>query len=304
MAEKINFLVPLDFLPESESALEYAVSVGKSLHATIHLVHIVEKESPLYRLVLDNRQRDMILRGASDKLDELARRIVNPSNLPFTTLVKKGKIYDMIIEAAHEVRADIIFMGRTDSSDMKKNITGTNTMHIIKEADIPVITLRRKPKHPGCSHIILPLDLTKQTIRKASNAIHEARLLNARITVLSFLPDDRKSIEIKFIQRLDEIRRIFEKLGIECGVRLVRHGGGDWIDQLNKETRELEGDLIMIMTQQELNITEYFIGSHAQGIINKSDFPVLSINPLSCEEAGIPDPLTKAFTDPIQIFDR
>ncbi len=33
------------------------------------------------------------------------------------------------------------------------------------------------------------------------------------------------------------------------------------------------------MTQQELDFTDYFIGSAAQGVINGSDIPVLSITP-------------------------
>jgi nucleotide-binding universal stress UspA family protein len=41
----------------------------------------------------------------------------------------------------------------------------------------------------------------------------------------------------------------------------------------------VEGDLLMIMTQQEQNFTFRFIGSAAQEIINTSDVPVISIIP-------------------------
>ena len=304
MSDKKNLLIPVDFLPESESALQYAVTIGKELNATLHLLYIIEEESPLHRMVINNKQREMIRMGASDKLDEMAGKIISPTGMPFTTTVMQGKIYDQIIDAAQKVKADVILMGRTDSSDMKKNITGTNTMHIIKKADVPVITLRKKPYHPGCSHIILPLDLTKQTIRKASIAIVMANLLDAEVTVVALLPGDRKSIEIKFIQRLDEIRNTFEKLGVRCGVKLIPYTNKDPIKLLNDVVRELQGDLVMIMTQQELNFSEFFIGSYAQEIINKSDFPVMSINPLTGEKDGIPDPMSDIFIDPIQILDH
>ena len=304
MAEKLNFLVPIDFLPESAVALEYAVTIGKELNATLHLVHILEEESHLYRLVMNNEQRDMIRRGASDKLDELAGKIVNPSKLPFTTTVLQGKIYGKIIEASKQHKADLIFMGRTDSSDLKKSITGTNTMHIIKEAHVPVITLREKPEHPGCSHIILPLDLTKQTIIKASNAVVFAKMLKARITIITFLPDDRKSIEIKFIQRLDEIRKIFEKLDVTCDFKLIPVSADNKFSLLTGIVSELEGDLLMIMTQQELNFSEFFIGSNAQEVINKSEFPVLSMNPKSGETDGIPATMTEVFINPIRMLDH
>ena len=304
MSENLNFLIPIDFQPESETALSYALGIGRDLKATLHLVHILEDESPLYRMVLNDDQRDMIRRGASDKLDELAGKVLGAARIPFTTSVLQGKIYNRITETAERTKADLIFMGRTDSSDIKKNITGTNTMHIIKEARVPVITLRKKPARPGCSHLVLPLDLTKQTVKKASNAIATARMLNARITVISFLPDKRKSIEIKFIQKLDEIRNTIQKLGTNCDIKLVQPSAGDPVKKLNQSVKEFKGDLLMIMTQQELHFNEFFIGSWAQEVINKSDCPVLSITPLAEEKYGIPDPLSQVFINPIQVLDR
>lgn len=304
MSASKNFLISLDFRPESEIALEYAASVATKVGATLHLVYILEEESALLKLVLKDDQRDMIIRGAADKLDDAAGKVLTGKNIPFTTKIMQGKVYKMIIEAAREIHADFIFMGRTDSSDMMKNLAGTNTMHIIKGADVPVITLRKKPDYFGCSHIILPLDLTKQTLKQASNAVAVARMLDARITILSILREDSKSKEIKIISKLDEIRTKMNSLEINCDVKFINNTVDAPHSILNDAVRELDGDLVMIMTQQELHITEYFIGSVAQDIINLSDFPVLSINPLVREEKGIPDPLAEAFINPIQMLDR
>lgn len=300
----MNFLVPIDFRPESEFALEYAAYMASRVGATIHIIYILEEEPPLLRLVLKDEQRDMILRGAADKLDEAAGKVLAGRNIPFTTTIKQGKVYEMIIGAARELGADFIFMGRTDSSDMKKNLTGTNTMHIIKGSDVPVITLRKKPEYFGCSHIILPLDLTKQTLKKATNAVAVARLLNARITILSILQEDSKAKEIKILKKLDEIRTSLQALDIECGIKLVKNLRDEMHDILNDAVKSLGGDLVMIMTQEELHITQYFIGSVAQNIINFSAFPVLSINPLVREEKAIPDPMEETFLNPIQILDH
>ena len=301
MSKNRNLLVPVDFRDESEIALQYALFVARKISATLHLLFILEEESPLLKMVLKEEQRDMIRRGASDKLDELAGKLLGGTF--FTTQIRQGKVYQEIIKTAKEVRADLIFMGRTDSSDMVKNFTGTNTMHIIRESEIPVITLRKKPEYFGCEHLVVPLDLTKQTIIKASNAVVMARLLNAKITVVSFLQEAGKSQEIKFITRLDEIRNIFEKLNLECDIKLVKEKSGSFDQILNRTVRELQGDLIMIMTQQEMNITEFFIGSAAQQLINQSEFPVLSINPLAREVKIIPDPLVDVFLNPIRMFD-
>ena len=304
MQETRNFLVPVDFRPESETALEYAAFMAAAVGATLHLIYILEEESPLLKLVLKEEQRDMILRGAADKLDDIAGKVLTGRNIPFTTKIKQGKVYNMIIEAAREIKADFIFMGRTDSSDMMKNFAGTNTMHIIKRADIPVITIRKKPEYYGFSHIILPLDLTKQTLKQATNAVVVAKMLKARITIVSILREKSKSKEIRIITKLDEIRNTLENLDIECGVKVIQNHTDAPHDVLNEAVRELEGDLVMIMTQQELHFSEFFVGSVAQDIINLSDFPVLSINPLVREEKGIPDPMEEIFINTIQMLDH
>ncbi len=300
MSESRNYLVPIDFRPESEIALDYAAHVAAKVGATLHLVYILEEESPWLKLVLKDDQRDMILRGAADKLDDTAGKSLSGKKIPFTTHIKQGKVYEMIIETASETKADIIFMGRTDSSDMMKNFAGTNTMHIIKKANVPVITIRKKPEYFGCSHIILPLDLTKQTIIKASNAVAIARMLDARITIISILREDSKGKEIKFISKLDEIRTRLRSLDIACDVKLIKNSSDAPHKILNDTVREIEGDLVVIMTQQELNISEFFVGSVAQDIINLSDFPVLSINPLVKEEKGIPDPMEAIFISSVR----
>jgi nucleotide-binding universal stress UspA family protein len=304
MSSTKNFLVPVDFCPESEIALKYAAFIADRVGATLHLIYILEDESPLLKLVLKDDQRDMILRGAADKLDDAAGKALIGKNLPFTTKIKQGKIYEMIIETAREVKADFIFMGRTDASDMMKNLAGTNTMHIIKGADVPVITLRKMPEYFGCSHIILPLDLTKQTMRKASNAVAVARMLDARITIISVLQEDSTGKEIKYISKLDEIRIKLRSLDVDCDVKLIKNTTDPLHVILNDAVKELDGDLVMIMTQQELSVTEYFVGSVAQEIINLSDFPVMSINPLVREEKAIPDPMDAVFINPIQMLDH
>ena len=55
--------------------------------------------------------------------------------------------------------------------------------------------------------------------------------------------------------------------------------------------KEIDADLIMIMSKAELNLKEYFIGTTAQNIISTSDIPVLSIRPMVRKD-------TTTFTSP------
>jgi nucleotide-binding universal stress UspA family protein len=44
---------------------------------------------------------------------------------------------------------------------------------------------------------------------------------------------------------------------------------------------EKNADLIIIMNEQEINTTGFFMGPYAQQIVNHSNIPILSIRPTS-----------------------
>jgi len=48
---------------------------------------------------------------------------------------------------------------------------------------------------------------------------------------------------------------------------------------LDYAVKQEDIDLILILTQQEIGIVEYFVGSHAQEFIRLSPIPVMSIIP-------------------------
>jgi nucleotide-binding universal stress UspA family protein len=57
------------------------------------------------------------------------------------------------------------------------------------------------------------------------------------------------------------------------------HKKGSVAETILKFSKNVNADLLMIMTQQEIDFTDLFIGSQAQAIINHSEIPVLSIIP-------------------------
>ncbi len=297
-----HLLVPIDFKPESLAALDYAIKVADTIEADIHLLYVIEIESPLLKMVLTSDQRDLIIEGAKKKLEALSLEKSSLYKGTICTRVTQGKIYNEIIKSAVESKADLIIMGRKDSSDMVKNFTGTNTLHIIRESNIPVITLKKEISGAGCKHILLPLDPSKQVIKQVSNSIQMARLLSARVSIISVLPVDSASLEIKYSTRLNDIRTLFEQYKIPCQYNLIKKTNPDLHNIFNEHAREVDADLIVIMTQQELNFTQFFIGSTAQEVINKADIPVLSITPTMDKSDDIPDDLIKTLLDPINIL--
>jgi nucleotide-binding universal stress UspA family protein len=136
-----------------------------------------------------------------------------------------------------------------------------------------------------------------------SRAINGARILEASITLVTVLSENLVSLKIKFSTRLREIADIINSFNIKCDYKLIIDTKPVWSKLLNKLAKETNADIVAIMTQQELDFTEYFIGSTAQEIIDNSDLPVLSLTPVKKGPSILSDEMTDILINPIQILD-
>jgi nucleotide-binding universal stress UspA family protein len=80
---------------------------------------------------------------------------------------------------------------------------------------------------------------------------------------------------------MQQVVRFITQQGIDCiwNVMRVDNESEKIAERLVEYAKSKDGDLIIIMTKQELDIREFFIGSTATAIIEKSEIPVMSINP-------------------------
>jgi nucleotide-binding universal stress UspA family protein len=128
---------------------------------------------------------------------------------------------------------------------------------------------------------VLPLDLTKETKEKVAKSIEFAKRFGSIIRVVSVLLTNDEFIVNRLTRQLDQVKKYITEQGVDCSAEIVRDTKGEQslADSIVDYSNKCKGDLIMVMTQQEQDFTDFFIGSSAQGLINESDIPVLSIIP-------------------------
>lgn len=276
-------LVPLDFSEQSVIALEQSYNLARILQAEITLLYVMEEPGPVVKLF--NKSEDEQLKDAiQTNLNKYAEEASKKAGVKVNTLIARGKVYDKIVEVSEMLNAVMIIMGFNGTSGIKKRFIGSNALRVVREAKAPVLTIKGKHHRQGCKNIVLPLDLTKETKDKVGKAIELAKLYGgSTIRVVSVLISTEEFVINRLTRQMSQVKRQIEMSGVECTAEIVKSIKGEEslanviIDYANK----VDGDLIMIMTQQEVDFTRYFIGSSAQEVINQSDIPVLSIVPLS-----------------------
>jgi nucleotide-binding universal stress UspA family protein len=159
---------------------------------------------------------------------------------------------------------------------------GTTTSRVVRESKVPVLTFNSNVLLKPFKKILLPLDLTVETKQKVTNAIDLALRFKASIAVVSVLYSTKiEDIRLELQQQLEQVKNFIKEDGIECTAKLIETEGGTkaLAQSILRYSNEVNADLIMIMTQQETKLVEFFMGSSAQTLIRLSTVPVMSITP-------------------------
>jgi nucleotide-binding universal stress UspA family protein len=280
-----KILVPVDFEAQSLIALEQSFNLARLLPAEIVLLYVYQQPSGFAGIFGSNDDNDRLYK-IQEKLEELAGKVENEKGIKTSALIEKGKVYAKILEVSEKLPAGFIIMG-THSQPLTdgevEGVLGANSSRVIRSSKCPVITINGAHHYKGCRNILLPLDLTNETRQKVTYAIELAKLFGSGIKVVSALigKNDASSV-FKLQHQLDQVFHFISDAGVNCAAEIIEEAGSDKMvvpSIISYAEKQGDIDLIVIMTQQEPGIIEYFVGSHAQEFIRLSTIPVMSIVP-------------------------
>ena len=282
MTSKDIILVPIGFTNQSIVALKQAVTIARHTNSQLYLLSVVEMPTAIQKIFSDYEEKQKLFKQKlRENLIELSQMYCDGiQNIEF--FVKSGKIYDQITELADSVNANLIIMGTEGTpKEIKKKFIGSNANKVVRSASCPVITIKGKSISNNCNVIALPLDLNKETREKVTNAIQFARLFSSEIVAFSISYDnDDKSVKNKLNRTLTQVSEFIISKGIKCKTELVNIStSASFSSSIINYTKDINADLIMIMTKGEDNLDLNFLGSNARKLINMSDIPVMSIRP-------------------------
>ncbi len=283
-SHSFHILVAVGFSEQSLMALEQAYNIAKIVNGEITIIHVIEESGYLQKFFNSSSAEIELKNNIQHELDTLVTNAELKHKLRVNSMIAKGKVYSKILEVADMIDAKLIIMGKNRHHKGIEGIVdsfiGSNTLNVVRSSNCPVIAIKGKNIFKTCKRIILPLDLTKITTQKVSVAIYFSKLFNSTINVVSILLTDNQKIIDKLTSQIEQVKKEIESHNIQCTTELIMATNEKSIAlPILDYAKKSKGDLIISMTQQEINITQYFIGSAAQEIINRSRIPVMCINP-------------------------
>ena len=273
-------LLAIDLNDKTLGRLERSYENLKFLAGKVILLYVFENLGH----ISSDEERNRLVFEKDQALSTLANDIQQKTGIEVRPVIQKGKAYEEILKAADSYNAAMIAMSthtHVEDDHTQKHTMGVTTNRVIRESKVPVFTFNSNVRLKPINKILLPLDLTVETKQKVTNAIHLALRFDADIDIVSILWSTIVDIKMDLEQQLEQVKTFIEEDGISCTAKLIQSDGGarDLAASILKYANSVDSDLILIMTQQETKLVEFFVGSAAQTIIRLSNVPVMSIIP-------------------------
>ncbi len=123
-------LAAIDTSPVAEHVASLAAKVAKQCALPLHIASILAHDTPAHRT-------------ATEETLVHARAVAAAAGVPAPgTLMLQGKPYEQVLEAAKNLNADLIVVGRHGETNLIRAPFGGTTQKVVGLADMPVMVVR------------------------------------------------------------------------------------------------------------------------------------------------------------------
>lgn len=260
------YIVPHDFTAVGDAALKYAINLGKKVKTEIQLVHIVAEKTKLI--------------SAKQNLEKIANSCEKNPTVEITTKVVLGNIFEDIGKLAKKEGAQLIIMGTHGITGMQK-IFGSNIIKVVTSSEIPFLVVQKTTEIKEVKRIIVPIDMTKESLQITNLAGDLSNIFGAEIHVVAEKETD-EMLARKLANRISLVKDQYEERNIKATVNLI-DSSGSYQKKVIDYTKKNQGDFIALAYHSESLLPMF--DTFAQNlVVNELNLPCLIINSKSASK--------------------
>jgi nucleotide-binding universal stress UspA family protein len=279
-----KIIVAIDFSECSINAFLHALSIAQKCQSDMLLVWV--EKSLAEKDKFENQPKDAA-KQVEKQFEELIAKY--QPDLPHNKIsykIRTGKVYKEITAEAREIRAMLVVAGTHGASGFEEFWIGSNANRIISSSPCPVITIRAginvtKP----LNRILMPIDSTTETRQKATFTGYLAKMHDAEVFILTLYTSKVKAVRHNVDLYTEQVALYFDEEGVKYKIGKIE--ADNLSDAMITYAKNIDANLISIMTEQETTTSNLWMGPFAQQTVNHSPIPVLSIHSKELLAAGL-----------------
>ncbi len=283
-----HILIPVDFSPSSNAAVNSGIAMARRFRARVTLLHVVEMhlayESafPADSLAL---KREM-----AEQAHRLLSALVSPEDqddLSVQTIVKIGSIEHEIFETIREQRPDVVVMGTHGRGLFGRFLIGSVAQDMLRRSPVPVLTVCRALQPLVFGRVLFATDFSDSSKLAFATALDIAEKLQAQLVLFHAIdPATVKCGESEMaVPVADEVLKAAQGQLKSMEAEAARHHvrveriicEGNAAEQILNAAAQGAVDLIMLAVAPKGLLERAIIGSTAERVIREARLPVLSL---------------------------
>ncbi len=276
-ADPQTILVPTDFSPTANKALEFAINIAKITKGKLVLVNVVDPNLFLTgpELMSFGYMHNLIITDTVSSLKNLAEEISSKYKLNVEFECLSGSVLENIIQTSIARKADLIIMGTHGTSGVSEWLFGSNAFSVVNSSTIPVLTINIESRQREFKKIVFPFNENLLTLKKSKQVIEFAKLFNASILLFGYSDSEMFSSMAALRKKGEELIAIFKKEGIHSTLNTIL--AEDYADEILRFANSEKANLITIVTNRSHSIDKVFKTKPDRKLVNHSEIPIYSV---------------------------
>ncbi|MBK7311378.1 MAG: universal stress protein [Sphingobacteriaceae bacterium] len=276
-----KILIPIDFSETSLLAIQHGAFVAQFTKGDVCLLHVINSNYTRQNLFLPVLQLNDPMefeKKVESKLNELANDVRSEFGVNVECIIKTGVPAAEVVDTIKEIDASLVVMGTHGYAPIEELVIGSNALRVITKANCQVMTMSKGSNHKGYNKIVIPIDNSAHSRQKVVYAIEMAKQFSAHLYAVALLGPEDESHK----PQMELILHQIEKLAKEKGVMYtsdVLSGLKNRATATVQYSEKIGADLLVIMSDQDAELSGFFLGPYAQQVIHLSKIPVITVKP-------------------------
>ena len=279
-----KILVPTDFSEQAGYALDFAYQIALKSTAEIILINVVDypglssiwgggmnviggAEPPLDNL--DESFINNLLNRSKDEIRAMTLRL-DPGSVKIKQVVEVGNPYFVITEKIEQENVNLVIMGTKGASGLEEVLIGSNTERVVRHANCPVITIKKKRDYTKIHNIAFASNFEGDQAHVVEELFKLQDIFKAKLHLVKI--NTPNNFETN--RTINKEMKIFvEKYNISNYSLNIYN---DYIEEdgIVYFCEDIGADMIALATHGRTGIMHLLSGSIAEDIVNHAKRPV------------------------------
>jgi len=291
-----KILIPVDFSETSMLAIRHGAFIAQFAKSDLYLLHVVNApfiSQNMFLPVVNLEDNSGLEKMALAKLADLAADVKKEYGVDAKSIIKVGNPSSEVTNVAREIGASLIVMGTHGYSPIEELVIGSVALKVITKSPCPTMAMSSGAMHKGYNKIVMPIDTTVNSRQKVNYTLELAKKFGASVYAVGLLGTNEENELPGMELILKQIKKLADEQHVPFQSEILKDLKNRATATVNYSEKN-KADLITIMTDQDAELSGFFLGPYSQQIIHLSKIPVIAIKPkdLFVDESNFPIPNT------------